>query len=213
MGRRRRLHRTTRATRALEESASKSRDCRGVSHCTLVALYRIHLSWVPASAPMWKSCGRHVQNLWRSCARKFIFGPACPAIDAYPPCGRRLRVALRLIPHMRCVRSTAVPPTRQRPPRHSASTCASAGDFEFQRRHRTVTVHRFQETIGGRAYCIEVTHASNRWRAQLMRAPGVPSAMMPFYGPSPDEAARQLTQWLSLAHRRAPQPTAGTVAT
>jgi len=43
---------------------------------------------------------------------------------------------------------------------------------------------------------------SDRWRAQLRRTPGVPTAMMPFYGPTPDEAARQLTQWLTLAHRR-----------
>jgi hypothetical protein len=28
--------------------------------------------------------------------------------------------------------------------------------------------------------------------------------MMPFYGPTPDEAARQLMQWLALAHRRVP---------
>jgi hypothetical protein len=26
--------------------------------------------------------------------------------------------------------------------------------------------------------------------------------MMPFYGQTPDEAARQLTNWLTLAHRR-----------
>jgi hypothetical protein len=69
-----------------------------------------------------------------------------------------------------------------------------------------VTVHRFQETIGGRAYLIEVTPASNRWRAQLLRAPGVPTAMMPFYGPTPDEAAKQLAQWLALAHRRIATP-------
>jgi hypothetical protein len=65
-----------------------------------------------------------------------------------------------------------------------------------------VTVHRFEETIGGRAYLIEVMPVSNRWRAQLLRASGVPTATMPFYGPTPDEAARQLTEWLSLAHRR-----------
>jgi hypothetical protein len=65
-----------------------------------------------------------------------------------------------------------------------------------------VTVHRFEETIGGRAYHIEVTRVSNRWRAQLCRVPGVPTAMMPFYGQTPDEAARQLTNWLTLAHRR-----------
>ena len=63
-------------------------------------------------------------------------------------------------------------------------------------------VHRYEETIGGRAYQIEVTPVSNRWRAQLLRRPGMPTAMMPFYGTTPDEAARQLTQWLALAHRR-----------
>jgi hypothetical protein len=65
-----------------------------------------------------------------------------------------------------------------------------------------VTIHRFEQTIGGRAYHIEVTAVSNRWRAQLRRTPGVPTAMMPFYGTTPDEAAQQLTEWLTLAHRR-----------
>jgi hypothetical protein len=65
-----------------------------------------------------------------------------------------------------------------------------------------VTVHRFEETIGGRAYHIEVTRVSNQWRAQLRRMPGMPTAMMPFYGQTPDEAALSLTQWLTLAHRR-----------
>ena len=65
-----------------------------------------------------------------------------------------------------------------------------------------MTVHRFEETIGGRLYQIEVMPVSNRWRAQLLRMPGMPTAMMPFYGQTPDEAARQLAQWLTLAHRR-----------
>lgn len=63
-------------------------------------------------------------------------------------------------------------------------------------------VHRFEETICGRPYQIEVTAVSNRWRAQLRRLPGMPTAMMPFYGQTPDEAARQLTKWLVLAHQR-----------
>ncbi len=63
-------------------------------------------------------------------------------------------------------------------------------------------VHHFEETIGGRAYQIEVTPVSNQWRAHLRRGPGVPTAMMPFYGQTPDEAARQLWQWLTLAHQR-----------
>jgi hypothetical protein len=64
-----------------------------------------------------------------------------------------------------------------------------------------VTVHRFDEVIGGRSYQIEVMPVNNRWRAQLRRRPGVPTAMMPFYGQTPDEAAQQLAQWLALAHR------------
>jgi hypothetical protein len=73
-----------------------------------------------------------------------------------------------------------------------------------------VTLHRFNETIGGRAYHIEVTPVSNRWRAQLARTPGLPTAMMPFYGSTPAEAAQLLAKWLTLAHARVQgtQPTA-----
>ena len=65
-------------------------------------------------------------------------------------------------------------------------------------------VHRFEESIGGRVYLIEVSSVSaGRWRAQIVRLPGVPTAMMPFYGPTPDEAARQLSLWLTRAHAHA----------
>jgi len=30
----------------------------------------------------------------------------------------------------------------------------------------------------------------------------MPTAMMPFYGQTPEEAVQQLAAWLSLAHRR-----------
>ena len=63
-------------------------------------------------------------------------------------------------------------------------------------------IHRFEETIGGRRYEIEVTLVSNRWRAQIRRIPGMPTALMPFYGQTPDEAAQQLSKWLILANRR-----------
>jgi hypothetical protein len=63
-----------------------------------------------------------------------------------------------------------------------------------------VTVYRFEELIGGRTYQIEVMPVSNRWRAQIRRIPGMPTALMPFYGATPDEAARQLSQWLMLAN-------------
>jgi hypothetical protein len=62
--------------------------------------------------------------------------------------------------------------------------------------------HRFEETIGGRTYQIEVTLVSNRWRAQISRIPGMPTALMPFYGTTPHEAARQLSEWLTLCNRR-----------
>jgi hypothetical protein len=65
-----------------------------------------------------------------------------------------------------------------------------------------VNVHRFQETIGGRPYKIEVTAVGTRWRAQLQRLPGIPAALMPFYGQTPDEAAQLLTHWLTQAHER-----------
>jgi len=65
-----------------------------------------------------------------------------------------------------------------------------------------VTVHHFQHDIGGRLYQIEVTPVGNRWRAQLGRRAGMPTALMPFYGSTPDEAAALLTRWLALAHSR-----------
>jgi hypothetical protein len=75
-----------------------------------------------------------------------------------------------------------------------------------------VITHRFEETIGGRAYEIEVTPVGSRWRAQLKRRPGALTAMMPFYGLTPEEASSQLAQWLTLAHQRrggaAPLPAA-----
>jgi hypothetical protein len=65
-----------------------------------------------------------------------------------------------------------------------------------------VNVHRFQETIGGRPYKIEVTAVGTRWRAQLQRLPGIPDARMPFSGQKPVDAAMLLTHWLTLAHVR-----------
>ena len=65
-------------------------------------------------------------------------------------------------------------------------------------------VHRFEESIAGRVYHIEVSPVSHdRWRAHIARLPGVPTAMMPFYGRTPDEAARQLSEWLTRAYERA----------
>jgi hypothetical protein len=62
--------------------------------------------------------------------------------------------------------------------------------------------HRFERIIAGRCHLIEVAWVEEkRWRAQLQRVPGVPAAMMPFYGETPDEAATNLTDWLVRAHQ------------
>jgi hypothetical protein len=66
-----------------------------------------------------------------------------------------------------------------------------------------VNVHRFEETINGRAYLIEVSSVGHdKWRAQIRRTPGGSGALMPFYGKTPDEAAGQLARWLTIANGR-----------
>jgi hypothetical protein len=63
-------------------------------------------------------------------------------------------------------------------------------------------IHRFEQEIGGRLYVIEASPVqTDRWRAQIARRPGVPSALMPFYGATPSDAASQLVRWLTRAHR------------
>jgi hypothetical protein len=71
----------------------------------------------------------------------------------------------------------------------------------------TQDVHRFEESIAGRPYLIEVAAVTkDRWRAYIVRVPGVPTALMPFYGRTPAEAAQQLSAWLTRAHQRASPP-------
>jgi hypothetical protein len=68
----------------------------------------------------------------------------------------------------------------------------------------TASVHQFEESIAGRDYLIEVANVSkDRWRACIVRIPGVPTALMPFYGSTPADAAHQLCEWLTRAHARA----------
>ncbi len=64
----------------------------------------------------------------------------------------------------------------------------------------TVNTIRIKEIIHGRSYVIEVRPVSaDRWRAQIARAPGGMTSLMPFYGTTPDEAARHLAGWLDRA--------------
>ena len=63
-------------------------------------------------------------------------------------------------------------------------------------------LHRFEETINGRVYQIEVSAVRpDRWRAYLVTLTGGPTALMPFYGPTPSEAAELLVNFLAQAHR------------
>ena len=74
-------------------------------------------------------------------------------------------------------------------------------DLATTRRRSNVNVHRFEETINGRSYRIEVSSVgTGQWRAQIARVPGGSTALMPFYGKTPDEAAKQLSRWLGIVH-------------
>ena len=71
-----------------------------------------------------------------------------------------------------------------------------------------VIVQRLK-TINGREYVIEVSNVGlHKWRAQIRRTPGGSSAMMPFYGTTPDEAAGLLTRWLAIANGQRRDPIA-----
>jgi hypothetical protein len=70
-----------------------------------------------------------------------------------------------------------------------------------------MVVQRYEKVIGGRTYNIEASLVrENHWRAQIVRLPGMPTALMPFYGNTADEAARQLSRWLALAYREPQKP-------
>jgi len=65
---------------------------------------------------------------------------------------------------------------------------------------RGVETVRFEETINGRSYVIEVSAVErDRWRAQILRRPGASTALMPFYGTTAIEAAAMLSRWLTRA--------------
>ena len=65
-----------------------------------------------------------------------------------------------------------------------------------------VTVHRFEQTISGRTYLIEAMRVDqDRWRAYLASLQGGPTALMPFYGATAEEAVGRLADWLTLAHQ------------
>jgi len=132
---------------------------------------------------MWKTCGWMVKILWRE--RQQIFFSLRLQSIPYNSCEwRLLRTLFRLIRIFSYVEFALL------------RTSLSQLDY--------IVRHRFERIIAGRCYQIEVAKVDDkRWRAHIMRAPGVPTAMMPFYGETPDEAAKHLSDWLIRAHARA----------
>ena len=118
-----------------------------------------------------------MQTLWMNTPQTF-FRNENPEIHPVCPMLMRLRPSLRLIADDDGARMHAAPPPAK----------------NLNPSPVTNVVHRFEESIGGRPYLIEVALVSHdRWRAYIVRIPGVPTALMPFYGRTPDEAARLLT--------------------
>ena len=85
--------------------------------------------------------------------------------------------------------------------KHSCDSFGRIGRPDWRPATPNVNVHRYEEHIAGRTYLIEVRPITeSRWRAQIARLPGMPTALMPFYGPTPEEAARELSRWLWLVY-------------
>jgi hypothetical protein len=123
------------------------------------------------------------ENPVHETTREFFFDVA---IRKPSPCTMctRFRTALRLIGG-----GTSVEFRRSFPQKKISATSV------------THDVLRFHQSIGGRPYLIEVALVTkDRWRAYIVRVPGMPTALMPFYGRTPDEAAEQLSAWLTRAY-------------
>jgi len=119
---------------------------------------------------VWKSCGRVADALWTACRSPTIFRKFAPEIAQLPHRGADS-----------CLVSLA---------RVSRVDQYCGG----------VKKVRFEETINGRQYIIEVSAVdTDRWRAEILRRGGH-TALMPFYGATALEAAAHLSQWL---HRSA----------
>ena len=141
---------------------------------------------MPRARQVWKTCGRSVHFLLTAGQRKYFLrrNPRSDRVWTV------FRTALRLIDAARSVEF------------HASPNKSDAAIFNV-----TNPVHLFEESIAGRAYLIEVASVDpNRWRACIVKAPGVRTALMPFYGPTPDEAADQLRGWLTRAYARAAGP-------
>jgi len=135
------------------------------------------------SVALWKSCGAIAEKLWTTRHGNIFFR----------------RVASR---NARACTVRALSYAASLDPRRGEHRIRLASTHETSDNQVTHHVHRFEHSIAGRPYLIEVAAvAKDRWRAYIVRVPGVPTALMPFYGRTPDEAAEHLSAWLTRAHR------------
>jgi hypothetical protein len=118
---------------------------------------------------LWKSCGLPVEKLWTRRHEKKYRPPLC----------------------LNLMTNCTQPPLSRRASLDPVAT--------IHRIVASMNVLRYEEQIAGRTYFIEVSSVSaSQWRAQIARRPGMPSSMMPFYGQTPEEAAKQLSKWLAM---------------
>jgi hypothetical protein len=127
---------------------------------------------------LWKNCGRMVETLWtRGHAKIFRSRFRPKRADRTSDCQASYDASL-VSANSKCESRSSLPTT-----------------------HHTSVTHRYEEHIAGRTYQIEVRAVSqSRWRAQIVRLPGLPTSMMPFYGSTPEQAAKGLSRWLSLVY-------------
>jgi hypothetical protein len=131
---------------------------------------------------LWKSCGRIVDCLWTCCddISIFIIGPNKLGGPHTPGAASHALSLASNLPATRISRAVALMGGAPR---------------------TAVNALRINETINGRSYVIEVRPVGrDRWRAELARR-GVTTALMPFYGTTPEAAAEQLLTWLTRANR------------
>ena len=178
-------------------------------------------------ACLWKTCGRPVDRLLTFRQRTFFSSRFRHKRRTCPLCVR-LRHSFRLNAPAHALECSLTHgtgevtspdvgsrllgrrPTLERDPRENTATTDQgfdSRDLTTARRRSNVNVHRFEEIINGRSYRIEVSSvAAGQWRAQIARAPGGSAALMPFYGKTPDEAAKHLSRWLSIVHGQSRGP-------
>src|SRR5262245_23620488 len=113
-----------------------------------------------------RRCGKPVEATWKACA------PAV-GVDLFFTLFGTNRCDRSFVVHLRTLlRLRIAPPSLE-----------FSLPIRYAQEQKTVNIVRFNETINGRPYVIEVSPVGHdRWRAQIAGTPGRTTALMPFYG-------------------------------